>query len=829
MDFAGNNALWTVLTLLLFGATSLQRSRVCGDHNDRIDCPLPAPCFNWEPLRSCNMGHSIQVAGNGTGIFACSNPPDETWYRGYRYLPYQFDLIEDGDDADSEPGGIIAVSRCIRRTFGLTPDRTESMAIFRGPIIVPTECLVFRVTFWYRLSDPPVFDPANPLNEFHFKVLIEDNGQSFPVDLIWGHESDYATALLNQWNFAEASFGRDTGARFTINWLAYHNDNCLTNVKSITLDMITIDNAVGCPTTVTTTTPTTTTTTTTTTTSTTTTTATTATTPSPPTPPTSTTTSTTSTTPTTPTTPATTTTSPTTTTVPLVPDPVSSTPTTTQSTPTSTPTTPPTTPSTATPVITISTNTTTSDIPDTSTTTPTTPTTNATAPTPPVTETNATSTNTTVSPVTNTTSAPTGFSNSTDSSPSVDTEPTSNVTGTTPTPGSSPIPTANGTTSSSPTSASPQPPNVCNGVNCGFGECTANAASYECRCRQGFVQDHPRAICRCPATMFSPNATSGCLDAPLSLETTYQFSGDFQSDLSDNSSAMYLKWSSEIEETLRDEITKDLTLGTDIAYLLVKVRSFRNGSIITDILITVGGYEAGREAVIKATILEAVPAFVIDGSSLMVIQSPVSGYFNRCVAVEGNSACGSAHRCNFDNSTGKAACLCNPGYEFDANRKTCIQLQIVAPTSTPQGDTDALYIALYAISGVVGAAIIIFAGLFARKRYINAKKRRPLPEPPVYQARTNQSRQQRHDAIYASIDGDYGGAHSRREYLSGAVRTPSIRSTTSSMPDYDLDMDELQRRSSGYAGSLRSTSSFHPSEQSYELYGVLPARKQRQY
>ncbi|XP_055328948.1 uncharacterized protein LOC129581751 isoform X2 [Paramacrobiotus metropolitanus] len=248
MDFVTYNVPRILVTVLLLGTTLPRRFRVSAEHNERIE---------WVSLRSCDMGNTSQVA-NGTGVMACSNPPFITWYRGYRYLPYQFDLVEDNEDAENEPGGIIAVSRCMRRTFGQSPDRNEPVAIFRGPILVPPDCKIFRVTFWYRLSDPPVFVPGNQQNEFHLKVLIEDNGQPFPSDLIWGRETDYVGLLLRQWNFAEVSFVRSSGAQFTINWLVYHNDDCQINVKSITLDKIAIDNADAdsCPTTFATTKPT---------------------------------------------------------------------------------------------------------------------------------------------------------------------------------------------------------------------------------------------------------------------------------------------------------------------------------------------------------------------------------------------------------------------------------------------------------------------------------------------------------------------------------------------------------------------------------------------
>ncbi|XP_055333069.1 uncharacterized protein LOC129584779 [Paramacrobiotus metropolitanus] len=202
------------------------------------NCPLPWPCYGWITIRSCDMGTVAQADNSVTGILACSAPPAITWYRGYRYFPYQFDLLKNNTGA----GDIIAVSRCTRRSTGLPPDRDEAVAVLRGPIIVSTACIVYRVKFWYRLSDYPVINPANLRDEFVLKVFVEDNGQAFPNDQIWGKADDYTGVSPNQWHFGQAIFGRDRGEQFTVNFLAYHNDGCELSLKTIALDTIQIEN-----------------------------------------------------------------------------------------------------------------------------------------------------------------------------------------------------------------------------------------------------------------------------------------------------------------------------------------------------------------------------------------------------------------------------------------------------------------------------------------------------------------------------------------------------------------------------------------------------------
>ncbi|XP_055328780.1 uncharacterized protein LOC129581615 [Paramacrobiotus metropolitanus] len=207
------------------------------------NCPLPWPCYGWITIRSCDMGTVAQADNSVTGIMGCSTPPTVTWYRGYRYYPYQFDLLKNNTGA----GDIFAVSRCTRRSTGLTPGREEAVAVLRGPIIVSTACIVYRVKFWYRLSDYPVINPANPRDEFVLKVFVEDNGQAFPNDHIWGTADDYTGVNPNQWHFGQAIFGRDRGEQFTVNFLAYHNDGCELSLKTIALDTIQIENAVSVP------------------------------------------------------------------------------------------------------------------------------------------------------------------------------------------------------------------------------------------------------------------------------------------------------------------------------------------------------------------------------------------------------------------------------------------------------------------------------------------------------------------------------------------------------------------------------------------------------
>ncbi|XP_055329163.1 uncharacterized protein LOC129581901 isoform X2 [Paramacrobiotus metropolitanus] len=205
------------------------------------ECQLPSSCFTWRTLHACDLGTDIQSVDTGHAIAACTDTSaDVTWFRRFRYLPYQFDLIED-PGPDNVTGNVIAVSRCTPRRKGDAADRDEPVAILRSPGIIPRSCLALRVTFWYRLSGGPTFSPTP--QEFNLKVLIEDRYYTFPNDLIWGRQNDYTNTTVNEWNFAEVYFGRDNGEQFTVNFLAYHDNRCRENNKTIALDFMTIQAA----------------------------------------------------------------------------------------------------------------------------------------------------------------------------------------------------------------------------------------------------------------------------------------------------------------------------------------------------------------------------------------------------------------------------------------------------------------------------------------------------------------------------------------------------------------------------------------------------------
>ncbi|XP_055332868.1 uncharacterized protein LOC129584644 isoform X2 [Paramacrobiotus metropolitanus] len=205
------------------------------------ECPLPTSCYTWRTLHACDLGTDIQLDDTGHAIAACADTSaDVVWFRRFQYLPYQFDLIKD-PGPDNATGNVIAVSRCTPRRKGDAADRDEPVAILRSPAIIPRGCLALRVTFWYRLSGEPTFSPTS--QEFNLKVLIEDRYYTFPNDLIWGRQNDYTNTSVNEWNFAEVFFGRDNGQQFTVNFLAYHDNECRGNVKAIALDSMTIQAA----------------------------------------------------------------------------------------------------------------------------------------------------------------------------------------------------------------------------------------------------------------------------------------------------------------------------------------------------------------------------------------------------------------------------------------------------------------------------------------------------------------------------------------------------------------------------------------------------------
>ncbi|XP_055328912.1 uncharacterized protein LOC129581724 [Paramacrobiotus metropolitanus] len=117
------------------------------------------------------------------------------------------------------------------------------MAVLRSPEIDPTACLLFRVTFYYRLSHSPTFKHSNLKERFYLHVVMEVRGLPFRNNLIWGNEDDYQGKHPNQWHFAEILFERQLNAKFFISLLAYHNDDCLSNIKTIAVDVIRIEYA----------------------------------------------------------------------------------------------------------------------------------------------------------------------------------------------------------------------------------------------------------------------------------------------------------------------------------------------------------------------------------------------------------------------------------------------------------------------------------------------------------------------------------------------------------------------------------------------------------
>ncbi|XP_055328949.1 uncharacterized protein LOC129581753 [Paramacrobiotus metropolitanus] len=430
-----------ILTVLLFGESSVKRLYVSCEESERAVCPLPTPCYRWVNLNggSCDLGTEIQPDNTATGIDACPS-----WFRGFRYYPYQFDLLENVlQSSDGKILDVIALSRCTRRPFGAAPERQDAVAVLRGPNIGPAACTVWRVTFWYRLSDYPVFDSANPQNQFYLKVFVENNGETFPSELIWGREEDYDEFRPNVWYSGEGVFHRDQSEPFALYWFAYHNDNCDVDLKEIAVDSMRIQYATSatpasgiCPTTTVAppqTTP-----------------------PSTPTPvipdttPTTTPSTTTTESPTTtresptPTEIVDSTTTPDTTTVSPEPDPDTPSIDTTESTPTPSTATPSTvtdapvsetTPSTATAIL------------DANTTAP--AMTTATVSIEPGTEMNTTSITATASIETNTTSTPTESTNSTVPITSLETAPPGNITATTPSIATPITTTTNGTSPSS--------------------------------------------------------------------------------------------------------------------------------------------------------------------------------------------------------------------------------------------------------------------------------------------------------------------------------------------------------------------------------------------
>ncbi|XP_055329247.1 uncharacterized protein LOC129581949 [Paramacrobiotus metropolitanus] len=208
--------------------------------SERTVCSLPAPCYSWETFIQCSLGTEIQPDNTGISIIACAN-----WYRGYKYYQYQFDLVENDEYSGgkaSELSDVIALSRCTRRPFGVAPERNNSVAVLRSQDIAPGSCTVWRVKFWYRLSDYPVFASADPQNQFYLEVFVENSGETFPTEVVWGREEDYDGFAPNVWNIGEAIFHRESEA-FAVYWFAYHNNDCEVDLKSIAVDAMGIQYA----------------------------------------------------------------------------------------------------------------------------------------------------------------------------------------------------------------------------------------------------------------------------------------------------------------------------------------------------------------------------------------------------------------------------------------------------------------------------------------------------------------------------------------------------------------------------------------------------------
>ncbi|XP_055328950.1 uncharacterized protein LOC129581754 [Paramacrobiotus metropolitanus] len=238
MDFMSH--VLQIMLLSMLGVNSVGRLYVLCDVAERAVCPLPAPCYRWATLSQCDFGTEIQPDDTPSAISAC-----HYWFRGYKYYAYQFDLVQnDHQSLEDTNLDVIAWSRCTKRSFGVAPENSDAVAVLRSPIIRPTSCTVWRVTFWYRLSDYPVIDSANPQNQFHLKVFVENHGQSFPTEMIWGREEDYDSFLPNTWYLGEAVFHRDHSEPFVLYWFAYHNDNCEVDLKPIAVDTIRIQYAI---------------------------------------------------------------------------------------------------------------------------------------------------------------------------------------------------------------------------------------------------------------------------------------------------------------------------------------------------------------------------------------------------------------------------------------------------------------------------------------------------------------------------------------------------------------------------------------------------------
>ncbi|XP_055329388.1 uncharacterized protein LOC129582040 [Paramacrobiotus metropolitanus] len=176
---------------------------------------------------------------------ACSNPStNQYWQRSDGN--YQFDLMDTGFDADNEVGGIIALSRCSTRTLWAAPGSGAAVAVLRRPFIMRSSYAVFRVTFWFRLSDYPTIG-SSEREDFVLKVFVRGTNEWSPDAAIWGTADDYSGVQPDQWHFGQAVFSRDSYKEFSVNILANHNDYCQANVKTIALDAIQTQEEVSAP------------------------------------------------------------------------------------------------------------------------------------------------------------------------------------------------------------------------------------------------------------------------------------------------------------------------------------------------------------------------------------------------------------------------------------------------------------------------------------------------------------------------------------------------------------------------------------------------------
>ncbi|XP_055340625.1 uncharacterized protein LOC129589788 isoform X1 [Paramacrobiotus metropolitanus] len=229
-DPLGNSTVFFSTTLdplhnstLQSGTTVTQTpiESVCDVLNSQCGLEWATPNGNIANRLNCQFGSSQPA--NSQNVYWCPQ-----WQRRADYYSFAFDVTS----LPADPKNFFAISRCSRSS---SLNSREALAVLRTPVTLASECLTLNVTFKYKLS-------AIPRSDFFLDVRIGKPDETrVPADntVIWGKMSDYPkTNFTDQWVHASAVFEVAADERFTINFVAHHNDGCSTQRQTIAIDDI---------------------------------------------------------------------------------------------------------------------------------------------------------------------------------------------------------------------------------------------------------------------------------------------------------------------------------------------------------------------------------------------------------------------------------------------------------------------------------------------------------------------------------------------------------------------------------------------------------------